>query len=175
MDYQLQNIIEIRDNIIDSQKIVKEIQTQIQQHRQQINDTTYYDQYVQNLYDTTLDPTLIERPIDSENNIIHYDNITLKISLTPPPNIPVLGQLWQRIRLIFHRLVLFYVNMFAYRQMEVNRYLYQTIQILLEERKNYLAENQVDAMRQEIFRLQQEIQILKDSQKNDIEPPTSDC
>ena len=89
------------------------------------------------------------------------------ISVQPflsPPHIPIIGGLWQRVRLATHQLVVFYVNRLAGAQGTFNREIVGALTALIHDldrggRVNPDAE--IAALRAEVSALRAEVDALK--------------
>jgi len=95
------------------------------------------------------------------------DAVMDAISVQPflsPPYIPIIGGLWQRLRLAAHQLVVFYVNRLASAQATFNREIVGALTALVRDldrggRANPDAE--IAALRAEVCALRAEVDALK--------------
>jgi hypothetical protein len=99
------------------------------------------------------------------------DAVSSALSVQPflsPSHIPVVGAMWQRVRLAAHRLVVFYVNRLAGAQAAFNREVVAVLTFLVRDldrggRANPEAE--IAALRAEVSALRAEVAALKASRR----------
>jgi hypothetical protein len=88
-----------------------------------------------------------------------YNQIWVKMSLAPSPatHVPVLGRLWELIREQAHRLVLFYVEQLASRQVGFNEHVVGTLNRLAA-----MQQDEITALRAEVAELRRRLATLED-------------
>lgn len=84
------------------------------------------------------------------------DAIAVELSLVPS-SLPLLGSLWQRVRMAAHQLVVFYVNRLAGAQAAFNRELLAALIALVRE----LERSEPTALEAEVAKLRAEVQALR--------------
>lgn len=148
-----EGLIEIHDPEIDPAKIMEQIRERIQRRREELG-------YPRRAFPTFGAAAYPGEPEGEDYDADlyyhlrqanqHYYQLGVEIDLIPSSGsrIPLIGPLWDRIRHEAHRLVLFYVNKLAQRQLTVNRHLVSTL--------NRMAV-QIQEQRQRIRALEEEL------------------
>ncbi len=173
MNENLLDVIEVRDPGLDIQEIADQICERIQAHRKQaVADQEDYDAFVASLYKTAKETDFPGQAYSLQQARMSYDNVAVSLSLTPPPKVPILGPLWQRVRVAVHNLVIFYVNRLAYRQIEFNKHILLAVNKVAErEEGEHVTADEFNYMRQEITKLHEEVERLKERLAADNQRP----
>lgn len=153
-------LIEVHDPAIDPSAIMATIRERIRARREaQGYDKAVFPTYGQVTYphkpeDIPYDPNLYHH-LHLANTL--YTDVETESILAPSPatRLPVIGKLWATIREQAHSLVRFYVNRAVAHEVEVNRHLVNSLNLLT-------AENQ--RQQREIVRLQEQVAALRDQQ-----------
>lgn len=113
--------LEVRDLAIDSQELVSRLRRRIEERRQNGTLPPDLPEFVLPAVPAVSDATLryhLERINAS------YDKIWVErtIGRSPVAHVPVFGRLWLLVRKHLHKLILFYVDIFAARQLVFNEH-----------------------------------------------------
>jgi len=172
-DSNLRDMLEIRDNGIDAQEVLSDILANMRARRERAGTRCVdLDAFVDSLYQDTAARFEPWTQYHLYGANAGYDKIAVSLSLTPPPKVPILGSLWQRVRVAVHNLIIFYVNMLAYRQIEFNKHILLAVNKVAErEEGEHLTADELDYMRQEITKLHEEVERLKERLAADNQRP----
>jgi uncharacterized coiled-coil protein SlyX len=150
------DLIEIHDPEIDPAQLMAEIRQRIEQRRQQAG-------YTPQRFPTFGGTTYPGRPLDIPYDPTLYHALELLnksyaeapteavVVPSPATRVPLLGNLWQLIRTQAHGLVLFYVNRAVKHELNVNRQIVSTLNLLTAT---------VQEQQREIMALQAELEAL---------------
>ncbi|MBN1874894.1 MAG: hypothetical protein JXA33_11745 [Anaerolineae bacterium] len=156
----LEAVIEIRDQEIDAEAIMRQIRENIRQRRIQaeaegldhasLASGTFTPRFTENLYIALrqLETTPYARP-----------GVGLAIAKTAA--IPVFGALVQRVRTALHQLVIYYVNMLAEQQSSFNAHVIQTLKAMVKELEKEPRPDEMTVLRDEMTQLREQVKHLE--------------
>lgn len=132
------DLVEIGDPDIDTQKILTEIRDKIDRRRKDLGyERMSFPSFGGVVFpgrpnDIPYDPDLYHH-LELVNKL--YTNVETQPALEPSPalRLPVVGQLWQLIRQEAHNLVLFYVNRSINHEIAVHRHVISVLNKLTAE------------------------------------------
>ena len=151
---ELDDIIEIRDPEVDVEEIMSRIRANIRARQAS-------GQRAPALPDSGMSSLQNEGDGDLQYHLREarqaHDRIWVDLSLAPSPatQVPVLGRIWGLIREQAHRLVLYYLDKLASRQVGFNKHVVGALHELA-------AEKELLALREEVAELRQRLTALED-------------
>lgn len=153
------SLIAIADSEIDASAIMESIRSRITKRRAEMGyDTTRFPTYGQMTYpekpaDIVYDPDLYHH-LHLVNKLYADVETEPLLAGSAATRVPVLGKLWSLIRGNAHNLVLFYVNRGITHQVEVNRHLVNTLNLVVAD--NQRQERELVALRAELEALKEQ-------------------
>ena len=161
----LDGIIEIRDEQIDTAQIMQTIRANIQKRREAAQAQGIdFDTFVKGLYSGNqghFDPAVY---FNLRRAASLYDRIAVR-QYVSPRSVPLVGGLIQRVRGALHDLVIYYVNMLASKQSMFNESVVYALTGLVENLEKDVARQQ-----QEMVALRQELDALRLRAGRDQQP-----
>ena len=153
------DLIEINDPTIDPNAIMDTIRQRIHARRMAKGyDKSSFPTYGQVTYpqkpeDIEYDPNLYHH-LHLANKL--FPDVETEVMLAPSPatRVPVLGKLWAGIRLQAHSLLIFYVNRAVAHEVEVNRHLVSSLNLLTAE--NQRQQRAITVLEEELARLREQ-------------------
>lgn len=156
---EIEGVIEIRAPEIDAEAIMREIRENIRQRCIQAQAAGLdYAALASGTYTTRFDDILYLHLQQMETSPTARPAVNL--TLAPPPAIPLVGALIQRLRAAFHQLALYYVTMLAEQQRQFNAYVIQTCKTLIKELEQEPSPDEIQTLRTEVARLREQVNRL---------------
>ena len=146
--------IEVREPAIDDQALMARLRDKVEARR------------IQGLWPESLpDFALSEPPLVDDSRLQYHleqanalhEQVWVGLSLAPSAatQVPILGRLWASVRRQAHQLVLYYLEKAISRQLSVNKHVVGALNRLADSHQEILA------LRLEVNRLQQRIEVLE--------------
>jgi hypothetical protein len=151
----LEGIIEIRDEQIDTEAIMRRIRENIQKRRETAEAQGIdFDAFVKGLYREEVGhfDAAVYYNLRRANTL--YDRVTVK-QYVSPRHAPLIGPLIQRVRAALHDLVIYYVNMLGSKQVLFNESLVYLLNGLVQGLEKDAEE--LTALRQEVQELRAQL------------------
>ena len=155
-------IIEIRDPAIDSESIMRRIRDNIQKRRAQAESQGMnYDAFVEGLYAPNVGSRF--------NYSLYYDLRRMSVASSKlgvglelsESHIPLIGPWVQRVRMLLHRRVIFYVNMLAGQQSRYNEYAVHALCALVKDLEGSPQPSELEDLRNDVAELRARIATLE--------------
>lgn len=150
----LSDLIEIRDPAIDAREVIARIRANIEARHAAGHRPPTLSSFGLPSPPSTQDATL-QYHLTQANET--YNQIWVEVSLAPSlaTQVPILGRLWGLIRKQAHRLVLYYVEMLASKQMSFNEHVVGALNRLA------VAQEEMAALREEVAELRRLLAALE--------------
>ncbi len=138
------------DRPVDVEAVMRQIRAYIVARRNMAGPTSDVELPA---FDGRLDAAIYEHLYHAA--LIH-DQISLAINVVPSQT-PIIGRVISLFRRKFHELVVYYVNQLAQKQIVFNRHLLGAVNGLTQEVEK-LSPSEIDAVRQDLAALRQQIE-----------------
>ena len=155
----LDEIIEIHDPEIDVKAIVAQIRANLAEHNANYKPVYFPSFGAQANRPDADEPALSpELYYDLGQLNVNYDQITVSSTLEAQPASPA-GRLIGRVKLEFHNLAVYYVNLLASKQVSFNDHATRSLNEMVKELERQRAET--EALRQEVTALRRRLAHLE--------------
>ena len=147
----LERIVEIRNPAVDVTQVMADIRETLRQHGpfQQPNVPAF---------GMVPDEGTDALAFHLQQANLNYDQVFVEVNVIRP-RIPVIGGLVMRTKTLLHELAVYYVNLHAGQQINVNASLVRALNVLAQSREQELA-----VLRSEVARLAERIAVLESKQ-----------
>ncbi|NLE43628.1 MAG: hypothetical protein GX620_02805 [Chloroflexi bacterium] len=161
-------IIDIRDESIDTEAIMRLIRENIRRRRSEAEAQGLdYEAFVEGLYASKVSARFDNSLYyDLRRMSVSYDKIGVGLSLTSV-RLPLLGPLIQRVRTALHHLVIYYVNMLAGQQTRFNEYVMRAVTTLVKDLEETPDPRQWQQLKEEVVQLRQRLDRLEASSRSE--------
>jgi len=159
---EMENPIEIRDEDVDTDAIFRTIRENIGRRREFAeSEGVDFDRIVAGSYASKVGSRF---DIDLYHGLHRmnagYDNMGVDLYLTDS-TVPLVGGLIQRLRSALHRLVIYYVNMHAGKQIRFNEHVSRALESVVREVEDSPQQSDVDALKEELAALRVRLDALE--------------
>jgi Flp pilus assembly protein TadB len=155
-------VIESQDDELDIESVMREVRARIQSRRAEAEARALdYDALAEGR-SMSADVAGVDSATQTALRSVSlgYDKISVELSLTET-RVPVIGPVLQRFRSALHSVILYYLNKLAAKQIRFNEAVARSLEGLVRTLRAGARQDDVDALRAEIERLQERVDTLE--------------